>query len=105
MTQAMIQDTVILNKFHQLTPEQQQQMLDFMDFLLFKKEIKDDTITQIKSKPALYGLSLLNNETAINSLKSAFDAAFQVFLDEYEELRKDISVTSVSYTHLRAHET
>ena len=42
----------------------------------------------------LYGLSLLNNETAINSLKSAFDAAFQVFLDEYEELRKDVSVTS-----------
>ncbi|WP_157134137.1 hypothetical protein WH8501_11500 [Crocosphaera watsonii WH 8501] len=30
-------------------------MLDFMDFLLFKKEIKDDTITQIKSKPALAG--------------------------------------------------
>ena len=55
MTQAMIQDTVILNKFHQLPPEQQQQMLDFMDFLLFKKEIKDDTITQIKSKPALAG--------------------------------------------------
>ena len=48
MTQAMIQDTVILNKFHQLTPEQQQQMLDFMDFLLFKKEIKDDTITQMR---------------------------------------------------------
>ncbi|MDJ0581946.1 hypothetical protein [Crocosphaera sp.] len=51
----MIQDTVILNKFHQLTPEQQQQMLDFMDFLLFKKEIKDDTSPQIKSKPALAG--------------------------------------------------
>lgn len=54
MTQAMIQNTVILNKFHQLTPGQQQ-MLDFMDFLLFKKEIKDDTSPQIKSKPALAG--------------------------------------------------
>ncbi|MDJ0662295.1 MAG: hypothetical protein QNJ42_22820 [Crocosphaera sp.] len=55
MTEAMIQDTVILNKFHQLTPEQQQQMLDFMDFLLFKKEVKNDTSSQIKSKPALAG--------------------------------------------------
>ncbi len=42
----MIQDTFILNKFHQLTPEQQQEMLDFMDFLLFKKEIKNDIIPQ-----------------------------------------------------------
>ncbi len=55
MTQAMIQDTVILNKFHQLTPEQQQKMLDFMDFLLFKQEIKNDTSLKIKSKPALAG--------------------------------------------------
>ncbi|MGK7959471.1 hypothetical protein [Crocosphaera sp.] len=55
MNQAIIQDTVILNKFHQLTPEQQKQMLDFMDFLLFKKEIKNDTNPQIKSKPALAG--------------------------------------------------
>ena len=51
----MTHDTVILNKFHQLTPEQQQQMLDFMDFLLFKKEIKDETISHIKSKPVLAG--------------------------------------------------
>ena len=55
MTQAIDQDTIILSKFYQLTPEQQQQIIDFIDFLLFKKESKDDTISQIKRKPALAG--------------------------------------------------
>jgi len=55
MTQAIDRDTVILNKFHQLTSDQQQQIIDFIDFLLFKKESKDDTISKIKRKPALAG--------------------------------------------------
>ncbi len=55
MTQRIDQDTLILNKFHQLTPEKQQYIIDFMDFLLFKKEIKDDKIPKTKGKPALAG--------------------------------------------------
>ncbi|WP_107667251.1 FG-GAP-like repeat-containing protein [Cyanothece sp. BG0011] len=42
----------------------------------------------------LTGLGLLNDETAVNSLKIAFDVAFQTFLDEYEKLQKNVSVTA-----------
>ncbi|MGK7941916.1 MAG: FG-GAP-like repeat-containing protein [Crocosphaera sp.] len=42
----------------------------------------------------LTGLGLLNNETAIAYLKIAFDAAFQNFLDDYEDLQQKVAVTS-----------
>uniref|UniRef100_UPI00262C28AD lectin-like protein n=1 Tax=Crocosphaera sp. TaxID=2729996 RepID=UPI00262C28AD len=42
----------------------------------------------------LSGLGLLNNETAINYLKTVFDAAFQVFLDDYDNLKAKLTVTS-----------
>ncbi len=42
----------------------------------------------------LAGLGLLGNQTAINSLRTTFDAAFQNFLDEYEDLQKKIIITA-----------
>nr|MDJ0510470.1 hypothetical protein [Crocosphaera sp.] len=45
-------------------------------------------------KTFLTGLGLLNNETAIAYFKTVFDAAFQVFLDEYDDLKAKVNVTS-----------
>ncbi|CCQ50859.1 MULTISPECIES: hypothetical protein [Crocosphaera] len=41
MTQAIDQNPIILDKFHRLTPEQQKQIIDFMDFLLAKTKQKE----------------------------------------------------------------
>ncbi|MEA5533107.1 FG-GAP-like repeat-containing protein, partial [Crocosphaera sp. XPORK-15E] len=42
----------------------------------------------------LAGLGLLGNEAAINELKTAFDAAFQTFLDDYDDLKTTVAVSS-----------
>ncbi len=61
MTQATDQNTTILDKFHRLTPEQQQEIIDFIDFLLAKTKEKE-WVEWVES-----------DETSISALEAAED--------------------------------